>query len=353
MYQLKKLLFFANMDNSSFSRIQDEIRQSNRLNLQTFSGIASIALLLMFISSFFVESLSMNRTAYLAAMLVCLVLLGLAHAGRRIPQLVYVGVYCFLGLLFAFGIVLGTVTQPFELTVSFIVLLFVVPLLFTDIPIRMITAILIGIFVYLPAAYVTQTAEMFGKNLTDIFMYGALSIIVSSYMMCIKVRRIHLEKENEFLSQYDALTALRNRRSFEDDLNRIRSGQQAASLICSFDVNGLKRINDSCGHAAGDEMLQGAASCIQKVFGPYGSCYRIGGDEFIAILSGKLPDTKVLTQAFQKETNAWSGKLTDCLSVSLGMVPINSSSDLNEIVSQADAKMYASKAAHYQTHGIQ
>ena len=49
-----------------------------------------------------------------------------------------------------------------------------------------------------------------------------------------------------------------------------------------MDVNRLKIVNDSQGHAAGDELLQGAASCMKKCFDSCGKVYRTGGDEFIA-----------------------------------------------------------------------
>ena len=51
----------------------------------------------------------------------------------------------------------------------------------------------------------------------------------------------------------------------------------------SIDVNGLKLVNDSLGHEAGDELLKGAACCIQRCVGPYGKVYRIGGDEFVVL----------------------------------------------------------------------
>ena len=51
-----------------------------------------------------------------------------------------------------------------------------------------------------------------------------------------------------------------------------------------MDVNRLKIVNDSQGHAAGDELLQGAASCIKKCVDSCEKVYRTGGDEFIALL---------------------------------------------------------------------
>ena len=56
-------------------------------------------------------------------------------------------------------------------------------------------------------------------------------------------------------------------------------------VFVSLDVNGLKTINDTQGHAAGDELIKAAASCMKKCIGSYGRVYRTGGDEFIALIN--------------------------------------------------------------------
>ncbi|MBR5705734.1 MAG: diguanylate cyclase, partial [Deltaproteobacteria bacterium] len=53
--------------------------------------------------------------------------------------------------------------------------------------------------------------------------------------------------------------------------------------VFSIDVNGLKTVNDSLGHDAGDELIRGAADCISAAFGQTGKCYRTGGDEFVVL----------------------------------------------------------------------
>lgn len=54
-------------------------------------------------------------------------------------------------------------------------------------------------------------------------------------------------------------------------------------VYASIDVNGLKIVNDEIGHAAGDELIKGAAKCMKEVIGSYGKVYRTGGDEFVSI----------------------------------------------------------------------
>lgn len=86
----------------------------------------------------------------------------------------------------------------------------------------------------------------------------------------------------------------------------------------SIDINGLKAVNDTLGHSAGDELIRAAARCISQVLGRYGKCYRIGGDEFIAILrveKEKIAEIQKSFDAVQEKQNAKGG---NGVSLSLG-----------------------------------
>ena len=85
----------------------------------------------------------------------------------------------------------------------------------------------------------------------------------------------------ELTQNTDPLTRLLNRQCSESHISRIHE----AALIFYFDVDDFKLVNDTYGHAFGDLTLATAGECIQSVFGRAGDCYRIGGDEFCAILS--------------------------------------------------------------------
>ena len=67
-----------------------------------------------------------------------------------------------------------------------------------------------------------------------------------------------------------------------------------------MDVNRLKIVNDSQGHAAGDELLQGAASCMKKCFDSCGKVYRTGGDEFIALLFTDRESFEKIKETFEE-----------------------------------------------------
>jgi diguanylate cyclase (GGDEF)-like protein/PAS domain S-box-containing protein len=92
------------------------------------------------------------------------------------------------------------------------------------------------------------------------------------------------EREISYLSYHDYLTGLNNRRYYEEELMRLDTPQNLPITMIMADVNGLKLINDSFGHAMGDELLKKAARLIQEA-SPKGSLVaRLGGDEFVIVL---------------------------------------------------------------------
>lgn len=91
----------------------------------------------------------------------------------------------------------------------------------------------------------------------------------------------------EYLGKHDALTRLRNRAFYVDELNRITRKGPWPLTVMAIDLNGLKRINDAEGHAAGDAVLRRAGEVLTNATAGHPYCVaRIGGDEFIALLPG-------------------------------------------------------------------
>lgn len=156
-------------------------------------------------------------------------------------------------------------------------------------------------------------------------------------------------------SFHDQSTQLYNRRAFEEDKAALLLKPTKPDLVyVTADVNGLKTANDTLGHAAGDELICGAADCLRACFGRYGKIYRIGGDEFAAILflsPDRLPEVQ---RELEAAMEGWSGKLVGKLSLSCGYVSSREfpSENLTELIRISDERMYAAKKAYYRRCGI-
>lgn len=151
----------------------------------------------------------------------------------------------------------------------------------------------------------------------------------------------------------DKLTGLYNRRGYEDDIKNLCMDKDRF-VILEFDVNGLKVVNDTIGHIAGDELIIGAANCIMQCFGNYGKLYRTGGDEFVALIHVGDEKLRALLREFEELTLGFRGKLVNELSVSVGAAAAREFKFMtfDELFTLADTRMYKAKDESYQKKGI-
>lgn len=170
-------------------------------------------------------------------------------------------------------------------------------------------------------------------------------------------RNVDEEKKREEhlirISMTDEMTRLFNRRCYDEDLKEFRKGDLAENFVLfSIDVNGLKKVNDTKGHAAGDELIKGAADCIALSVANKGKAYRTGGDEFMAIIH--TDDPEALRETIKEKASGWRGMHTDEITMSIGYATAkkNPGASVDELEHAADADMYAEKEKYYKEHGI-
>jgi diguanylate cyclase (GGDEF)-like protein len=96
--------------------------------------------------------------------------------------------------------------------------------------------------------------------------------------------RVRNEQHILRLSFHDALTGLYNRRFYEEELRRLDTARNLPLSFIIGDVNGLKLINDSFGHAKGDELLQTVAAAMKRECRADDILVRLSGDEFAVLL---------------------------------------------------------------------
>lgn len=164
-------------------------------------------------------------------------------------------------------------------------------------------------------------------------------------------------KENEeklrFLSCHDSLTGLHNRNFFEEKMHEL-NGACCRVILILCDVDGLKIVNDTLGHCAGDKILVTTADMITRGFNNKGIMARIGGDEFaVLMINGSLAAAQLgisrVTEAVERYNSQRTGMQLP-LSLSLGMA-FNTRSPVNpwDLFKEADNNMYRQKLYHSQS----
>ena len=188
-----------------------------------------------------------------------------------------------------------------------------------------------------------------------IFIGGVIIMTISFTLISVRERKA----EEAFNSRYEAsvkdgLTGLFNRRGYEADCeNIIKSNTMREYGIIMMDLNGLKAANDTAGHEAGDELIIGAAKCMTNAFSGLGNVYRVGGDEFVALLKGNKENIESCIATFDYLTANYKGELIPELTVSKGTVICSDHPELTfeELKAMADKLMYADKDEYYRRTG--
>ena len=158
-----------------------------------------------------------------------------------------------------------------------------------------------------------------------------------------------LRRELEKRSHTDELTGLENRRSFDEALRDIMHDDAFPIGVISIDCDGLKRINDTLGHQAGDSYIRISATAFKSALPFEVKAYRVGGDEFIALLPNtSQEEAETIARQVQRNAEMFSldGK---AVSVSCGASTIEDLNDnILEALARADRNMYNDKAARKQ-----
>jgi len=169
---------------------------------------------------------------------------------------------------------------------------------------------------------------------------------------CIQFSQFFLKvSEEKFLSLYDELTNLHNRRGFDflvEQQFKIAQRTKQSLLLLFVDVDNLKWINDNIGHKEGDKALIDTADILRMQIGAANILARIGGDEFLAVISdtfGSLPEilSKRLEESLQNRNGEEMHSIK--LSCSIGFARYNPSSpcSIEQLLDPADKNVYEDK----------
>lgn len=199
--------------------------------------------------------------------------------------------------------------------------------------------------------------ELWGGNIRSC----SLALAFGSILQFIHFGELWQQRVDENLIQKqhqletDPLTGLYNRYAYNETLREYADKEiEEDFVIISIDVNGLKRANDNLGHEAGDELLRGAAGCIDKALSSSGKCFRTGGDEFVCLIHADRQHTERLKADLRERTGRWHGRLVESVSLSIGSASHADYPGLSveKLITLADQEMYTDKDAYYQRTGL-
>ena len=202
---------------------------------------------------------------------------------------------------------------------------------------------IIDLLIFRISSNVLQSTSLYARMGTLLFL-----VLIGLYLIQ-ENRRTQIENSRALvhLAYTDGITGMKNRLAFNEAESALLEAPDANYMIIQFDINDLKKVNDLYGHSEGDRHISAAAGIIRDSVHE-GDCYRVGGDEFVAIVTG--PDVEETANGAIKQME----KLTEeyntrenppvKLEIAYGMAMFTASNgDMEKSVRLADQRMYERK----------
>ncbi|MCJ7715247.1 MAG: diguanylate cyclase, partial [Anaerolineales bacterium] len=206
----------------------------------------------------------------------------------------------------------------------------------------------------------SHECEIYQKKITGELVYGWLRLSLPPgyedtwervFISILDITdRKQAEEKLRFLSFHDTLTGLYNRAYFEEELKRLSSSRQFPVSIIVCDLDNLKQINDTLGHAVGDQAIKAAATILgMSVFRKEDVVARNGGDEYAVILPNvDINEKPEIQKRLEASIDLFNKNIDDDglyrpISISCGYAVILPGGSLDEGFKEADANMYIAK----------
>jgi diguanylate cyclase len=151
----------------------------------------------------------------------------------------------------------------------------------------------------------------------------------------------------------DMLTGAENRIGMLTKLRELLEMVKRHAQDCCLaimDLDHFKRVNDTCGHLIGDQVLVGSVRCVRETLRPYDKVFRYGGEEFLILLQNSDVETaraviERLRERLAATKLAYAGQKPIVITASFGMAPLDPAASLEESINRADQALLAAKAA--------
>lgn len=178
--------------------------------------------------------------------------------------------------------------------------------------------------------------------------YAENMLQIMAHFIISSLKRRELVNELKKMSYSDRLTQFGNRFAMDEYIANMSTCESIGIVYC--DITGLKRVNDTQGHGAGDKLILRACECLKSVFGEYG-LFRIGGDELLALCS-QIREEELGEKVEALKRNMSKNSVTMAVGAVWQKEGTEEGMEFDRLLSEAEKLMYEDKAAYYDKVGM-
>ena len=358
--RLQMILFYKASSESNWEAVQKQIREENRKFVIIWSLAQLLYWLYCIVLSARVPDFMKCRNIYMTAFALCVFALVLAvtaapKASWLVKPITFIVDIAILGA----GIGIARFLAPKTIIIFASVL--IVPVFFICDTLSTLVLFILNAAVFAAIGINHMEAEAFHWTLTNLLIFSSVGLVLGYFVNKARFERYYyaesamrLAESNARMAElqttyayYDQMTGLQNRRAYAEKIDRLAMNVPSDCFVIMADINGLKTMNDTFGHNAGDELIIGAAECLRKSFRDEEMIYRIGGDEFCVIMNGTTEIVEECLKQLKTAGNQWRGKYVKGISISCGFASSREFDDFESMLKTADQRMYAIKRDYY------
>lgn len=349
--------FSADVSDEDKAIIRDQIMRDNKKFVIIWASIESVYWIFDLIMSMYKRDFYLCRNAYAGALILCLaaLLMTLLFTRKDLKLIPLAAVMTELALL---GAGIGIACYQDSRTIVLFAAVLIVPVMYVSRTVTTVILFVINAIVFIFIGSRVMSPEPYSWTILNLVIFSSVGVLIGHFVDTSRFERYVYARSAEKLAEiqkryayYDQMTCLKNRRAYAEHIESLGSDLPEDLCIVMADINGLKTTNDTIGHEAGDELITGAAECLQQAFSCTDDVYRIGGDEFCVIMKGSEEDAQKCIGRLEEITAKRKGRYIESVSISCGAESAAGHDSIETVVKEADSKMYEIKNQYYITSG--
>lgn len=357
--KLKNLFLYSFYLKDEDGKVKNQINSENRKFGILWSFISIFYWGYCFIKSFSDDLFIRCKVVYIVMLAICGISLITLLIVKKSNLLIFIIKILLSVSLLSSGVLIAWILfQDDSMTIILFVSVILVPVLFIN---NTLTNLLMLISNFIFALIILKygiSSKTYSWAISNIIIFSSLGIILGHFINRSRFERYALSEAAVKLAQlqikyaqYDQMTDLMNRRAFSEQIDELLEKENPKLTAIMIDINGLKVINDTYGHEAGDKLIIGASQCIRNCFQKDGNCYRLGGDEFCVLIERDDLDCTDNINQLEECCNNFSCKYFKSISFSYGIASTKEFEDIDSTLKEADHRMYEYKNNYYKNSG--
>lgn len=347
--KIRNYFFYCGIEKDEYNALKKDAYISNFKVWRILHVLMAAAFGILFLSSFFVSAMAVNRSFYLTAFVysgIAIVCFFLLKKDSIIAQFF---IYLSISVLFVFGCMLAQ-NKPDYPSVTFIAILLVAPMFMIDKPFFMTIELCAATAVFLIWMHGIKTPEAWQVDLLNVIPFTIIGCFLNVIANSIRIKEFVLTRQIRIQKDTDELTGISNKGALTRDINAYLNDRTTdKGIMLLLDCDHFKSINDTYGHDVGDSVILQIGQFLGKLVNNDVIAGRFGGDEFVVFIKG-TNDLNTARKFADEIANGISANVQlpekdKKITISIGISFYKGlAKNYSEIFNRSDMAMYKAKA---------